>query len=116
MEESERSFALTDSDDYFLGSFASINSLSDFLSADVRFIYFADAIQLWFAELFNRVPDTVKEIPCCSVVDLEHPMKLMGRHPFFRLAKQVHSKEPFSERQMSIVKDSPSGHGELVAA
>ena len=62
------------------------------------------------------MPDSVAQIPCGPVIDLEHPLKLIGTHTLARLAQQIRSKKPFRERQMSIVKDRLGRHRELVAA
>ena len=117
MEETQIAAALPDSDDNFLGFCASVDTPSDFLSADIGFIHLNRAIQfLKRRNLGHRVPDSVAEIPCRAVVDAQHPFKLIGTHTLARLAKQVGCKEPFRERQVRVMEDRASRDGELIAA
>ena len=117
VEETQIAAALPDSNDNFLGFFASVDTPSDFLSADIGFIHFDRAIQfLKRRHLGHRVADSVAEIPCCPVVDAQHPFKLVRAHSLARLAKQVRRKEPFRERQVRVMEDRASRDGELIAA
>src|SRR5205807_3296932 len=79
MEETQIAAALPDSNDNFLGFCASVDTPSDFLSADIGFIHLNRAIQfLEWRHLGHCVPDSVAEIPCCAVVDSQYPFKLIG--------------------------------------
>lgn len=116
MKESKFSPALADSDYNFLRLLAVVHTLADFLSTHIGLVNLACAFQFWFVQLLHGMTDAMAEIPCRPVVDLEHPMQLVSTHTLLRLADQVGCKEPFGERQMCIVKDRASGHGELIAA
>ena len=56
------------------------------------------------------------EIPCRFVGHAESPLELIGAHALLGLAEQVDAQEPLPQRQMGIVEDRASGHGELIAA
>lgn len=117
MEEAKIAAALPDADYRFLGFLASVNAPSDFLSAYIGFVYLNFARQFLKGLIFGHcVPDTVTEIPRCAVVNSQHTVELVRRHPFLGLAKQVDSKEPFRERKVSVMEDRSRSYGELIAA
>jgi len=116
VEEPERPTPLTDADHYLFRVLPGPDALADLLSANVGFVHFAGAIQLWFTRLFDRVTDAMTQVPRRAIVNLEHPVKLVRRHALLRLADQIHSKEPFREGEMGIVKHGACRHRELVTA
>lgn len=116
VEESQIAIALTDSNDNFFCSLASVDALADLLSTDVGFIHFANAVHLWLADLLNSMTNAMAEIPRRAIVNFQHSVKLMRGHAFFRLANQVHGEEPLRERQMSVMEHCASRYRELVAA
>ena len=116
MEEAEIAAALTDADHNFFRFLASVNTPSDLFAAYVGFIYFNRAVQFRRGRLLNSVTNSVAQVPCCAIVDSEHSLKLVCRDSLARLAHDVGPKEPFSQRQVRIVKDRASRNGELIAA
>lgn len=116
MEETECSTTLPDANDYFFGSLASVDTVADLLAANIGLIDFDGALHVRRRDLVNRVADAMAKVPSSSVIDLEHTGKLVRTHALPRLAEQIRCKEPFGERQMGIMENSSSGHGELVAA
>src|SRR5271157_129181 len=97
VEEAQFAATLPNADDHLflrLGM-AGFVLMATLPSTDGGFVYLnRSAERLRFSGL-HRVSDSVAEIPCGAVVDAQHPLKLVCRHPFARLANQKRSKEPF---------------------
>ena len=116
MEESQVATALTDADHNLFCLFASVNTPADLFAAYAGLIYFDRAIQFRSGDLLDRMAYAMTEIPCGSVIDSQHSLQLIRAHALPGLAHDVGSKEPFGQRQVRIVKDRASSHGELIAA
>jgi hypothetical protein len=117
MEESQIAATLPNTDDHLFGFLTSIDAPADLFSAYVGFVNFHRAIQLLKRLRFDHgVADSVAEVPRCAVVDSQHSLELICRHPFAGLAKKVRSKEPFGERKVRVMEDRASRDGELIAA
>lgn len=117
MEEPKIAAALTDSNYWLFGFLASIDAPSNFLSANIGFVHLDRASQFLKRQIGGHcVTDAVTEIPRRPVVDSQHPMELVRRHPFLGLAKHIDSKEPLSKWKVRVMEDRSRRDGELVAA
>ena len=104
-------------DDFFVARVRGAGSTSTPSPADIGFIHLYDTVEFGLGLRFcHSVTDAMTEIPRRPIVDPQHPLKLVCRHPFAGLANQKRSKKPFGEGQVGIVEDRASRHGELIAA
>src|ERR1700730_7736536 len=111
--ESEIAPALPDANyNFFLGSMGSASTTSH--AADIGFIHLHGAIQHLFINFNHRCADSMAEVPRGFVTDANGPLNLAGRHSLFGLAQQQGSHKPLCQRQMGVIKDRASRHGELV--
>ena len=85
-------------------------------SADERLVYLKRSAKRLRIDGLHRVPNPMAEIPCCAVVDAQHPFKLIGGHSLARLANQERRKEPLNQRQMRVMEHRLCRNRELVAA
>ena len=116
MEEPEITIALADADyDFFVVEFSHL-ALVAVPAANVGHIHFDFAIQHWLVGLSHCVPNAVAEIPRGFVGHPHGTLNLQSGHALFGFAEQVRNEEPFSERQVRVIKDRPRSNGELVIA
>src|SRR5208337_2029427 len=98
VKEAQRPATLPDADDYFLFALR----MPDFVlmaalpSADEGLIYLNRSAERLRIYGLHCIPDAMAEIPCCAVVDAQHPFKLIRRHTLARLANQERCKEPLN--------------------
>jgi len=85
------------------------------VTADVHLVNLNRALEFVFG-LFHCLADAMAEIPRSLVRSADHALDLIRRNPLARFGKQIRNEEPFSERQMRVVKDRAYSHGELVFA
>ena len=81
-------------------------------AADESFVDFNNSLEFDGRGFFNCSPDAVAEIPSCSVGNAEGPLHLFSRDTFLGFHHHAGREEPFGERQMTVVEDGSSGHGE----
>jgi len=115
VEEPKIAAALPDADDNFLLVLPA-TAFPDSLSADIRFVHFNFAVQHGFLCFDHCGPDAMAEIPRGLVADSERPLNLASRHPFLRFTQQQRRHEPFRQRQVGVIEDRASRHGELIVA
>src|SRR5437870_3049984 len=54
--------------------------------------------------------------PCTPVRNLQHPVKLVRGHSLLAGAEQMIGKQPFPERDVTVLEDRAHGDGELLTA
>ena len=115
MEESEFPIALTNTDNNCFGTFSGQYAFAFVLSTYIGFrplrrFHPCPACR----HLFHSMADAMAEIPRRAIVDLEHPRKLVSRHPLARLANQIDRKEPFRKGKMCVMENRPSSNRKIV--
>jgi hypothetical protein len=117
VKEAKIAAALPDTYDYFLVIVSGRFPLITINSADVGFIHLNLAIQHWLLALDHCGTDSVTKIPSSLVTtQTERTLNLTCAHTLLSFAEKQRSHEPFSQRQVGIVKDGSRGHGELIVA
>ena len=118
VEEAEIAATLPDANNYLLLALRMPNLVlvAALPPADERLIYFNGSAERLRICVLHRVPDAMAEIPCRAVVDSQHPLKLIRRHPLARLANQERRKEPLNQRQVRVMEHRVCRDRELVAA
>ena len=117
VEEAKVAVALADAYDHFLVVILCDMTLTAHLSADIGHVHLNFSVEHGFVGLRHSVPDAVAEIPRCLVAaDSKRALNLAGRHAFLGFAKERGSNEPFPERKMRVMENSPRRDAELVVA
>lgn len=115
MKESEIAATLTDSNDDFLVVVFRCLSLPPILAADVGFVHFDFAAEHRPVDFDHCRADSVAEIPCGSVAsDSQRPLHLASRHALLGFTEEQGSEEPLIQRQVAVIENRSSRHGELV--
>src|SRR5262249_4014942 len=65
--------------------------------------------------VLNGLSDSVTEIPRGFVRNSKHSFELQSRDAFFRFANQISSDEPFTKRQVRVMKNSSSSYAKVIA-
>lgn len=87
------------------------------LPAHVGFVHFHNAGKLWTGNGFGHsFSDTMAEVPCRFVADVQTPFQLIGRNALLGFCHEIDGKKPLPEGQMGVMEDRPCRDGELVAA
>jgi hypothetical protein len=86
------------------------------LATDKGLVYFCNALEQLCDNLFERVADSMREIPSCFIGVSERALELISRDTLFRLHDKVNCQKPLPQRKVCIMEDGASGDRELVAA
>lgn len=122
MEETNVTAALTNADDYLLGMpfAAPTGTVTSRLSADVGFVHFDSTIQHRSLGFIHGSADAMTEIPRgfvgAFVESPDRALELVGAHAFLRFAEKQGRHKPDRQRQVGVIEDRPSQHGELINA
>ena len=83
-----------------------------------RFVHLDDSTERWAVEFVvaHRFTDSVAQIPCRPVGDINCPLDLESGHSLLGLAHQVDRKEPFAKRKVGVVHDGTRSHRKLMLA
>ena len=85
--------------------------------ANVGFINFNDALQkLCERACIHRVADAMSHEPRAPVSHAKAALQLLGAHSFFGGAEKENRHQPFSDLDVTVLKNGAHGHGELFAA
>src|ERR1019366_6174604 len=106
VEKAEFPAALPDADYYLFRTLrvADLVLMSTLASAHEGFINFHDSAERLGVNGLHGISNAMAEIPSCPVVDSQHTLHLVRRHPLARLADQERGKEPLNQRQMRIME------------
>lgn len=115
MEEPKIAVPFADADHYLFGIEAMNAALAPAFATNVSNIHFDFAIQHRFIRLSHCVADAVAKIPCGLVrADSKRALNLTCGHAFLGLTKQKRRSKPLFKRQVGVIENRSSGHGELV--
>lgn len=86
------------------------------LSADQSLVHLHNAVQGPLIDFLHRRTNAMAEIPCRLVGNAQNALQLICAHALLRLTEKVDAQEPLPQRQMRVIEDRSSSHGELVTA
>lgn len=117
MEEPEIAATLTDADNnLFVGVAVPCLAVGVLLAADVGFVHFDSTVQHGPLSFFHGSTNAMAQVPRGLVADSQGTFDLIGGHSLTCFAEQQNRHEPLLQGQVGVVKDSSSGHRELIVA
>ena len=81
-------------------------SLAPFVESPTnkRLIGFDNPLELFRFVAFHGLSDSVAQIPCSLIRDLDHSPKLAGRNAFLGIANQVDREKPLPQGKVRIME------------
>ncbi len=120
MEESQVTVSLSKADDNLFRVPSSLRSETFQFAADVGFIHLDSTVKHGLFYFFHGRTDAMAEIPSglvgTFVLTPKRPLELQGAHALLGFAEQQYSGKPDRQRQVGIVENRASKHGELIDA
>src|SRR5271165_6992781 len=120
MEEAQGTITLPDTNDYFFGFFSGFHTETFLDAAHIGFVHLNSTVQHRAVYLCHSGTNTMAKIPCglvgTFVLSPKGTLELHSTHPFLRFTDQEHRNEPYRQRQMRVMEDGATGHGELILA
>lgn len=86
------------------------------LAADIGFVHFHDALQKLTVGVPHRRADTVAQMPCRLIGDVQGAFHLEGGNPLLGFRHKVDRQKPLGERKVRVVEDRSGRNRKVVVA